>query len=181
MAVTRDTVDVALAGKGLVGLVHHEQSALRANGQDDALDHRVVPQIGSRVVRVGQVNNGRLVRGDGRQHGCFVQFKISRQRHADESQALQLRAHGVHDEAGHGCQHLGAGHIASQRQQRDQLVRAVAQHDVKALGHLRISGQRPAQVIDAPVRVAVERQRAQSPAKLSLQLGGQPVRVLHGI
>ena len=121
------------------------------------------------------------MRGDGRQHGCFVQFKISRQGHADESQALQLRAHGVHDEAGHGCQHLGAGHIAGQRQQRDQLVRAVAQHDVKALGHLRVSGQRPAQVIDAAVRVAVERQRAQSPAEFSLQLGGQPVRVLHGI
>eukprot|EP01036_Dinobryon_divergens_P045443 gene45443-60711_t len=104
-------------------------AALLAHRVDDVLNHRVVPQIGGGVVGVGQIGDGGFVFSDGGQHGGFIEFKVSRQRDADERQALQLRAHGVHHKAGDWGQYRSAGNITSQRQQRDQLIRPVAQHD----------------------------------------------------
>ena len=181
MAVLANAVDIALAGKRLIGLVHHHQPALLADGFDDFLDDRVVPQIGRGVVRVSQINDGRLVLRNGGQHGGFVKLKVGRQIDADELQALQLRAHCVHHKTRHGRQDAGTRHVAGHRQQRDQLVRAIAQHQAKALGQLRVIGQRGAQIVDAAIRVAVQRQRAQALAQLGLQRGRQPVRVFHGV
>ena len=136
MAVLCHAVCVALAGKRLVGFVHHDQTTLRADGFYDLFNHRVVPQVGRGVVWIRQIGNRRLVLSNGGQHGGFVEFEVGRQINADELQALQLRAHGVHHETWQRREDGAARHIASQRQQRNQLVRAVAQHDVEALGHL---------------------------------------------
>ena len=136
MAVLCHAACVALAGKRLVGLVHHDQTTLRADGFYDLFNHRVVPQVGRGVVRIGQVGDRWLVLGNGGQHRRFVEFKVGRQIDADELQALQLRAHGVHHETWQRREDGAARHIASQRQQRNQLVRTIAQHDVEAFGHL---------------------------------------------
>ena len=190
MAVPGYAVDIAFTGKRLVGLVQHHQAALQAHGGDDFFDDRVVPQIGRRVVRVGQVGDGRLVFSNSRQHGGFVELKVGGQIDAYELQALQLRAHRVHHKTrqrreDRGGQPAAADsvtrHIASHGQQRNQLVRAIAQHDVKALGHRSVAGQRSAQVIDPAIGITVQRQRTEALTERGLQSGGQAVRIFHRV
>ena len=181
MRMPRHTVRVAAAGKGLVGLVHHHQAALRTLGEHDFFNRVVAPEVARGVVGVGQVNDGRLVLGNGGQHGGFVEFKVGRERHAMKTQALQLGAHGVHHKARQRGQDAGTGHIAGHGQQRDQLVRAVAQHDVKAFWHACVGRERMAQIVHAAIGVAVERQGAQSLAQSLLQIRWQSVRVFHRV
>ena len=88
----------------------------------------------------------------------------------------------VHHEAGQRRQDGGARHVAGHGQQRDQFVRAVAQHQLEAFRQLRVRGQRRAQVVDAarpdsgsaPARPAAGRALPASPA-------GKPMRVFHRI
>ena len=99
-------------------------------------------------------------------HRLGVQGKVCGQRHAHKVQPLQSRAHGVHHKTrqrgeDHGllaryCIHR---HIARHGQERNQLVRTIAQHDVKAFGHIRMHRQRMAQIVNPPIRVTVQRQR----------------------
>ena len=147
----------------------------------DALDHRVVPQVGGGIVRIGQVDDSRLVLLDGGEHGALVQFEVGREVHRDELQSLQLGAHAVHHEAGHGREDGSAGHVAGHGQQRDQLVGAVAQHQREALGHAGVARERFTQRGDALARVAVQRHGCEPLAQRALQLGRQPVRVLHRV
>jgi hypothetical protein len=63
----------------------------------------------------------------------------------------------------------------------DEFIRAVAQHQVKPLWHLGVTGQGNAQVIDTPGRVTVQRQSAQTLPQCLLQRGRQRVRVFHRI
>ena len=189
MGMAADAVDVALAGKRLVGLIHDHQAALLTHGLNDFLDHLVIPHIGGGVVGVSQIGDGRAVFFNGGQHGGFIQLKISGERHAVKGQSLQLGTHGVHHKAGHRGQnvrhfkavvHTGR-HIAGQRQQADQLVRAIAQHDIEAFGHAGVFRQRVAQIVDAVVGVTVERQGAQALAEFCLQIKRQTVRVFHRV
>ena len=170
-----------MAGKRLVGLVHDHQTTLLTHSFNDALQHLVIPQVGSRVVGVRQVGQRRLVFCNSRQHGGLVQLKVGGQGHAVKSQPLQLGAHGIHDKTGNGRQHAGTGQIAGQGQQADEFVRAIAQHDVKALGHVGVVGQRLAQGVDATVRVTVQSQSPQTAAQFFLQRRRQTVRVFHGV
>jgi hypothetical protein len=121
------------------------------------------------------------VRGDGVQHGGFIKFKVGRQRHAVERQPLQLRTHRVHHETRNRREDGSARHVAGHCQQGDQLVRAIAQHDVEAFGHARIGGQRFAQVVHPGIRVAVQRESAQALAQFNLQRVRQRIGVLHRI
>jgi len=181
MRVARDAVDVAAAGKRLVGLVHDHQAALCALGQHDLLDRVVVPQVTRGVVGVSQIHDGRLVLINRGQHGGFVKFKVWGKGYAMEIQALQLGAHGVHHKAGQRGQDGSAGHITGHGQKRDQLVRAVAQHDVKAFGHACVTCQRLAKLVHTLAGVAIERQRAQTLAQSLLQIRRQAVRVFHRV
>ena len=181
MGVAGDAVSVAAAGKGLVGLVHDDQAALCALGEDDLFDRLVVPEAAGGVVGVSQVHDGRLVLGNRGQHGGFVEFKVGGERHTVEGQALQLGAHGVHHKARQRGEDAGTGNVAGHGQQRDQLVRAVAQHDVKAFGHACISSQCMAQFVHTLAGVAVESQSAQTLAQSLLQISRQAVRVLHRV
>ena len=130
VVVTWQAIQVALASKRLVGLVNHHQTALLAGRVDDALDGCIVPQVGTGVVRVGQVGDGRAVLRHGRQHGRKVQLKVCGERHADKIKPLQLRAHGVHHKTRLRGQHHGifkaiggtGRHGTGQRQQADELV-----------------------------------------------------------
>ena len=118
---------------------------------------------------------------DGGQHGSFVQLKICCERYANELQALQLRAHGVHHKAREWTKNGGTRNITSERQQRYQFVRPIAQHDVKALRHLCIVSQGTAQVIDPAIRVTVQSQCAQPLSQMRLQRSRQAVRVFHRV
>ena len=162
----------------LVSLVHHDPTGSRFN---DGFDGGVAPQIGGGVVRVGEVNDGGLVLAHGGQHGGQVKLKVGSQRHADKRQSLQLRRHFVHHKARHRRHHRRPRHIASQAEHGDQLVRAVAQHDVAALGHARVCGQRGTQHIATLGGVAVQRHLGQTCAQSGAQFGRQGKRVLHGV
>ncbi|MDT4851337.1 hypothetical protein FQZ97_855150 [compost metagenome] len=174
-------VEPGLAGKRLVGLVHHHQPAKRGRFGDQATDHGGVPQIGGGVVRIGDVGDGGPVRAHRGQHGGLVQLKAGRERHTVESQALQLRAHGVHDKTGQRREDGCAGHVAGHGQQGDQLVRAVAQHQAMAFGQVHVAGQRLLEIVDACTWVAVDRHRAQALSQLCLQLGRERKRIFHRI
>ena len=130
---------------------------------------------------IGQVQNGRLVLGDRLQHGGLVEFEIRGQIDADETQALQLRTHPVHHEAGHRRHDGRTRHVAGHGQHRDQFVRTIAQHQVEAVRDLGMGHQRPAQVIDTAIGIAVERQCTQALAQLLLQRGRQTMRILHRV
>ena len=121
------------------------------------------------------------MQGNGGQHGSFIEFEVGGQLDPDEFEPLHLRADGVHDKTGHRCEQGSARHIASDRQQPDQLVRPVTQHDVKALGHDGVVRQFGAQLVDTAIGVTVESQRTQTLAQRGLQGCGEPVRVFHGV
>jgi hypothetical protein len=179
--VGADLVEPAAAGKRLVGLVHHHQAAKIGGLGDQAADRVRVPEVGRGVVGVGDVGDGRLVLAHRRQHGGLVELEIGRERHADELQSLQLRAHGVHHETGQRRQHGGAGPVAGQGQQRDEFVRAIAQHQAAAGGQVHIARQGGLEVVDARAGVAVHGHRAQARAQRGLQRGRQRERVLHRV
>ena len=159
----RDHVPIAVAGKGLVGLVHHHQAA-HPPGSGDGIRHGLrVPGIRRGVVGIGQVDQGRLPLGDGLQHGCGVQRKIGQEGYAHKIQPLELRAHRVHDKAGFRRQHHGpapGGRIsrsgAGQGQQGNQFIRAIAQHQRITLRHAGLPRQGLAQQLHAPIGVAIQ-------------------------
>ena len=115
------------------------------------------------------------------QHGSFVEFKVGRQLNPNKFQALQLGADAVHDKTRQRRKNRSTRNIADHGQQADQLVRAIAQHDVKAFRHVGIVGQGSAQVIDAATGVTVQRQSAEPLAEFSLKRRRQPMWVLHGV
>jgi len=121
-------IEPAFAGERLIRLVHHHQATVGADLLDEAANGVGVPQIGGGVVGVRDVDNSGLVLRDGGRHGDFVQLKVGLQRHADVLQTLELRAHAVHHKAGLWGQHFGIWYGTCHRQQRDEFVRAVAQH-----------------------------------------------------
>ena len=71
--------------------------------------------------------------------------------------------------------------IARHGQQRNQLIRAVAQHDLEPLRHPGMFGQGASQVVHPTIGVTVQRCGPQPAPQLLLQSGGQTVRILHGI
>ena len=120
--VAADFVQPGAAGKRLVSLIDHHQTAIGAHLGNQAVHHLRVPQIGGGVVGVGQINQRGLVLGNGSLHGGFVQCEVGRQRHTDKLQALQARAHGIHDKAGFGGQDGGTRHVTGHGQQCNQFV-----------------------------------------------------------
>ena len=160
--VAADFVQPGAAGKRLVGLIDHHQATIGAHLGNEAVHHLRVPQIGGGVVGVGQINQRGLVLGNGGLHGGFVQREVSGQGHTDKLQALQARAHGVHDKAGFGGQDGGTGHVAGHGQQCNQFVRSVAQHQGVTGGQINVSGQGLLQVFDALTWVAVDGHRTQA-------------------
>ena len=150
-----------MRGKRLVGLVHHNQPTLLRLQGNDARYGGGIPQVARGVVGIGQIHNGRVVLANGSQHGRFIQLKVCSEWHAMKSQPLQLGTHGVHHEAGNRGQDAGwlarsRWHIAGQGQQADELVRAVAQHDVEALGHASMGSQGMAEIVHTLARVTVD-------------------------
>ena len=181
MGVAAHQVHAVAVGKRLVGLVHHHQTLMPSHRLDQARDHRLIPQIGGRVVRVGQVEQRGLVLVDGRQHRRLVELEVGRQWHADETHPLQACRQAVHHEAGQRRHEHRARHGTSQAQQADQLVRAVAQHQRAALGQPRMRRQCGLQVVTALGRVTVDRHPAQPIPEFALQRFGQAVWVFHRV
>ena len=178
MRMLRDAAHEGTAGKRLISLVYNDQAWRRRN---DLVDHRVVPQVGRRVVGVGQVHDGRSVPRHRVEHRSPVEFKLRVKWHADEAQSLQLRAHPVHHEPRNRGQHAGTGSGTGHREQRDQLIGTVAHHQAKALRNPCMQRERAAQGLDAGARVAVQRDGTQPLAELLLQLRRQSVGVFHGV
>ena len=98
---------------------------------------------------------------------------------------MQVRRQRVHHKAGHGRQHggrlLAVLPRAAQRQQGDQLIRAIAQHQRPALGQARVAGQGRFQVIEARARITVDGHAPQPLAQRLLQFRRQAVGVFHGV
>ncbi|MCY1537150.1 hypothetical protein D9M68_726360 [compost metagenome] len=179
--VGADLVEPAQAGKRLVRLVHdHQTSETRGLG-DQAADGVGAPEVGGGIVGVGDVGDGGLMFAHRGQHGGFVEFKVGRERHADELQALQLRAHGVHHEPRQRGQNSRTRQVAGQGQQRDKFVRAIAQHQAAARRQVHVAGQGGLEIVDARAGVAVHGHGAQSGAERNLQIGRQRERVLHRV
>ena len=176
-----DVVQPAAAGKRLVGLIHDDQPAERRGRLDQPSDHSCIPEVGRRVVGIGDVGDGGLVFVHRGQHGGLVQLEVGCQRDTVKSQPLQLRAHGVHHKPGQRRQDGRAGHIATHGDQGNQLVGPIADHQPAAFGQVDVGGQRLLQVVDAGARIPVDRHRTQARTQLRLQSGWQGERVLHGI
>ena len=177
----RHALHPAARGERLVGLVEDHEALLRPDGSDDAVDDAVVEQVGGRVVGVGDVGQRRAVALDRRQHRLGIELEVRRQRHADEAQPAQLGRHLVHHETRQRRQHRGAGFHAGHRQQVDDLVAAVAQHQRAAVGQRHVMRQRLDQRRGGAARVAVDRSPCQARAQFLLQLGRQAERVFHRI
>ena len=174
-------VEPRVTGKRLVSLVHHHQPPQGGRLGNQAADDRLVPQIGRGVVRIGDVGDGRAVLAHRRQHGCFVEFEIDSQWHAVESKPLQLRAHGVHDEPGHRRHDAGTRQVAAHGQQRNELIRPIAQHQRMTCGQVDAAGQRLLEFVNSGARIAIDGHGAQANAELGLQRRRQHERVLHGV
>ena len=82
---------------------------------------------------------------------------------------------------GSGARIVGAGEVAGHGEQRDQLVGAVAEHQLAAGGQLDVGRERRDDVADAGRRIAVDRDPAEALAELLLQRLGQAKRVLHRV
>ena len=113
----------------LVGLVEDDQAVLRADRGDDALDDRVVEQVGGRVVRVGDVGQRRAVRLDRRQHRRFVELEVAASAARRRSCRPRSRADISYiTKPGSGASTVAPGTSQATDSSVDQLVRAVAQH-----------------------------------------------------
>ena len=93
----------------------------------------------------------------------LVQLEVGRQGHADELQALQLRAHGVHHEAGHAA----PGWWRRARRRPWPAARSVRPSRCPASGRSRRACRRGArsaslQVVDALAGIAVQRHGARA-------------------
>ena len=119
--------------------------------------------------------------GNGRLHGGFVKRKVGGQGHAHELKALQARAHGVHHKARLGGQDGGTGHVAGHGQQRNEFVRAVAQHQRITRGQVNVLGQGLLEVFDALSGVTVDGHSAQALTQGGLQRRGQGKGIFHRI
>ena len=122
MRVLDHAVQVSLAGKGLVGFIHHHQATLRPLRDDDLFNALIVPQITRWIIGVGEVDDGRLMRCNGVQHGRFIEFKIHGQRHTMKIQTLELCTHGVHHKTRYRRQDRGPRDITSQCKQGNQFI-----------------------------------------------------------
>ena len=162
----------------LVGLIHHHKTR---RGLDDRIDRRVVPQVRGRVVRVGDVDERRLVLAHRGEHRRQVELEVRGRRHADELDALQLGRHLVHHEARQRRNDRAARHIARHAKHRDQLVGPVAEHDVAVVGHAGVSRECGTQHVAALGRVAVQRDLREPLAERRAQRFGQAKRVLHRV
>ena len=181
LRIAADLVQPGAAGKGLVGLVHHHQPAVSPDLGNQAANDRVIPQIRGRVVGISQINQCRLFPGNRIGHGSLIDFKVGGEWHAGIAQTLQLRADGVHHKARLRCEHARARLGADQRQKRNQLIGAVAQHQGVSRRHIHIRSQRIFQGRNAIRRVAVDGQAAQPFSERRLQIRRQGKRVLHGV
>ena len=185
LGVNLHLLDPAVAGKGLVGLVHDHQTADIAHGVDDGLHLVFGPQRGGGVVGVGDIGHRRLVLGNCGPHGGHVQVKVLGQLHSHKVQPLQLRGQWVHHKARHGRDHLRAavfgGLCRGQRQQRDDFVRAIAQQHSAAFGCPGVVAEHLLEHLEALAGIAVDFQRPQTLAQCLLQRQRQAEGVLHGV
>ena len=159
----------AAAGERLVGLVDHHQAVLAADRIDDALDHRVVQQVGRRVVGVGEVGQRGPMLSMAASMAASSSSKSARQRHADEMQALQLRRSSRTSRSpaaaparvAPGTSQATASMSRSVRPSRcPASARTRPAADVRAPGHA-------AQIAPRARRVAVERHSAQALAQFA--------------
>ena len=132
------------------------------------------PQRAGRIVRQREEHHARMVLRDRRLDRRLVELEVSVQRHLDRRQAARDRGELVVDEARRRDHHRSRERIA---QHRDQLVGAVAEHQLGPLD-AELPGEDRAQLRRLRIRIAFERHLGERGAELRAQLGRQPVRQL---
>ena len=86
--VSCDHIQKGTAGERLIRFINNHETTRLPRRRDDCLHRVCIPQIGRRVVGIGQVDDCGLQLGNGLQHGNWIKLKIRRQRHANKVQPL---------------------------------------------------------------------------------------------
>ena len=166
------------AGEHVIRLVEHDEAG---RGLDDPRDRVLGDQVAGRIVRVSDEGQRRTVGRNRVQEAAGIELEIAFQRHADVVHPGVQRVHLVHRERRFGREHHRAGPRERLREDRDDLVGAVADEQPGLGRDLERVAQPRLQLGRLGIRIAVDCERGDRAADLLAQRLGQAVRVLHRV